>query len=322
MNLETLKTTPIVQICLNKLGYEVDKKHDSKSWRALISQTGERIITKSCPNSNGHYLFKSTSNDVSGTVIDLLLKVEQKTWREINAIFSNDLDYQKNFNVAQKPSKAPVFLTPKAILAKMWLKHRKNENYLLSRGITQKTIANFNVSADKNTVFFPLVAVQGNKLSLKSAIKYSNFGGQKSQKFISTRGGSFSLLVPKNNPSVSLLKKGDCPKIPQKLLFFESPIDALSYFQLFLGELETCNFLLLSTCGSPSASFFENFSNTLTFFKAKSVCFEFDNDKYGELLSKKLLALLPQEVAYITSCPIVCKDYNELLTSKAKNKIT
>ena len=295
MNFEALKTTPISSFCLTQLGYKVDRQHDSRSWRALTSPHGEKIITKTTPNANGHYLFKATTSDVSGTLVDLLLKVEQKTWSEIHAFFSHSIYISKKEKVVYAPSQKPVFLSPGAILDKIRTLHTPNNNYLTQRGMSEETIKKFKLSAAANHVFFPLFSIEKNNLVLRSAIRYSNFYGKKAQRFLGPRGDSFSLLVPRNHSFLPLLKKGQPLPGGQTILLFESPIDALSYWQLHPYLSQEKNLLLLSTCGSPASSFFSRFAELLLFLGCKKAKFLFDNDDFGRFLTRKLMGSVPKE---------------------------
>lgn len=74
--------------------------------------------------------------------------------------------------------------------------------------------------------------------------------------------------------------------------FFESPIDALSFYQMYKEEG-----VYLSTCGSLTHAFLKDILEVLKVFKTKRVILAFDNDEAGErmyqALTKRLKPIYP-----------------------------
>ena len=302
MDLDALKKTPIALFCTQNLGYTVDKKHDSKLCRTLISPCGEKILTRSTPNSNGHYLFKSTTSDAGGTLIDLLLKVEQKTWAEINDIFSYDLgclSTKKNADISPQES---TYLTAEEVREKTRLISSPN-NYLTSRGISSATLDDFGLQAARYHAFFPLKILQKGELKTVGAIKYYMSYGQSRKRFIGKKGASFSLLSPLKK------KEGNV-----SLLIFESPVDALSFWQIYKKGLLKGNYIFLSLCGRPSKVFLQNFSKIIDYFNANKVVYALDADNGGHEIYKLLKKYVNSSLNTVRILPPARhKDWNDVL---------
>ena len=302
MNFNEFKQFPLAEYCINTLNYKVDKKHDSRIWRALESPDGHKIITRSLPNEQGHYLYKSTTGNHCGSIIDLLQKghgMSLSEIRESNFLTSPHIPQPSRAFLAS-PKSQPVRITPTAFLGS------PTKNYLTRRGICLSTMELFDVGATPRHVVFPLWEFNStNCFRIKTSIKYSTLLGINRCRFLGPRGGAVSFLKKK------LGQKGK--NSLRELYIFESPIDALSFFQI---EKPDGSFLFLSLCGTPTFSFRQSFPSLVRFLSVQRVLFALDNDDRGRVMTKLLRSLLGScsvHVLDISNKLGKQKDWNDLL---------
>ena len=186
MNFNEFKQFPLAEYCINTLNYKVDKKHDSRIWRALESPDGHKIITRSLPNEQGHYLYKSTTGNHCGSIIDLLQKghgMSLSEIRESNFLTSPHISQPSRAFLAS-PKSQPVRITPTAFLGS------PTKNYLTRRGICLSTMELFDIGATTHHVVFSLWEFDGTRsFKLKTSIKYYNHLGINRCRFSGPRGG-------------------------------------------------------------------------------------------------------------------------------------
>lgn len=81
INFNAFKRWSLVDFCVNQLGYKINKKSDSARWRCLKTPNGTTILIPSQPNKKGYYIWHALDEGKSGTIVDLLLKIEGMSWR-------------------------------------------------------------------------------------------------------------------------------------------------------------------------------------------------------------------------------------------------
>lgn len=291
-----------------KNGYNIDKRKDSATWRALRSVSNSELIIVSKSNRAGYEMYFNPNDDNDkGTIIDFVknrsggeLKEARRKLREY--IGSPMLE---NF--------------PKSIAAKMNEVERTKvlENflkldskltdraYLHSRGISDATLDN---KAFKNRIFN-----NTNKGFINTVFPiYDNKGligvEQKNQNFKGITGYKAAGLWM-SNPTGKLKDKLD------SLVITESGVDALSYHQLKYKPVQ--NNMYLATIGTVTEKQTLLIQKLIDKKKPDRVIIAMDNDASGKRYAINLLSQLKtkeqtlQDNAEIKIVP-AGKDYSRL----------
>lgn len=324
MSLENLKRINIADFAQERLGFVPERGGDSRLWRKLVKD-GVKIWTCVVPGRSGHFLYGSSSFR-GGTLIDLLKNLGWSDEQILN------LD-----NCPPSPPKPFFGKIPDSPTVARWLRPLALEtifstlplpekapfpNFFSKRGLTEATRIKFGLSADASTTIFKLYILSKKGVPKPvSAIKYTlrPKSNKTIKRFFAARGSAINLLSP--SPFQNL-------KNP-RLYVFESPIDALSFYQIFAEKLQE-NIILVSTCGNPTHDFVASWPRWLSFLSPSLIAIFFDWDAAGDGFAKKLLEATPAPFrARRPKRPAFCsdaKDWNEYLlfsqnpTERAKKK--
>lgn len=75
----------------DSMGYVLDKAKSSKTW-AVMEKEGDKILIKNSPNQNGHWVYKSLSDDQEkGTIVDFMQN-RGFSYQSIGGLSSSHLD--------------------------------------------------------------------------------------------------------------------------------------------------------------------------------------------------------------------------------------
>ena len=297
---EEFKKCSLVQICLTLLGYKVVQKKDSRYWRCLEAPNGIKILIKDQPRPNGDYLFMCANSDIKGNIINLLKEIHGYTMKQIyDEFLRKDLNFkpQKFANFCENEVKDNTDKIRE--IHNDFLKECTEQNYLTNRGVSGEVLKKFGVKASPNIAFFPLYMLIQNRWVVSTGIMYLiNRHGDREQKFLKgcRKGGAVNLLIPQKR----LL---DCFK---SIKIFESPIDALSYAQLFPGRHEA---IYLSFCGGFGASFLKQLKLIIGRLKIESLNICVDNDDSGHRFADKIKRVI-KGVDIVSHFPNL-KDWND-----------
>lgn len=268
--LNELKQQPLWAFAIEKLGYKPVRGKDSRTWRCLESPKGHKILTKSTPNDLGHYLYKSVDGEGAGSLVDLLINTHGLSIQDVIHGYSS-LPPLSTKN--PQPPKTR-FLSKSEVCAHLSrYSSRTSNNYLTSRGVSKPIQQKFNVRSNGSGAIFPLFELKNKSWStvcLWERRRCDKFP----RLFKGAKGAAVSLMGDKS--------KYTCAAV------FESPIDALSYYQLFSPK----NTLLISLCGTPSLAQKQGLYAKIKHFGIKKVQVCFDNDEAGERQHKDLLTYL------------------------------
>lgn len=268
MKISDAKKLTLFKIATNQLGYEVFKKKDCASWRALKQkEMGYTILVRSQPNANGEYFFLNTLGG-GGNIFNLL---------QLHGIRFNDFFGNISWDCPKpKSSYAPSKILPSPNSKKLWekcpLAVHVSENYLSSRKISVEVqrLFNLRVMPSGNAIFF---LFRIGDLKLQTHVQFSNSG-----KYFA-KGSRLDAIWGK--------RVGE----PKKDLICESPIDALSYFELFKPQ----NILLLATCGAMPRKVKEQLPAFLVDRGIEELILAFDDDEAGKRMSNGLGFIFEQE---------------------------
>ena len=302
MNFEHCKKIPLADIAIERLGYKPNKGHDSRMWRSLVGPDGTKIITKSKPNGQGHYLFRCSEQDVSGSIIDLLVMVHGYSFSEVRDFFKAEDPFSPPLksippNLTEEGfNKDNTAYIKKVMEGQPTVKNSPLGNYLSQRGISIDTMKHFGVGSGESFIT-PLYRRDGNRWLAQTFIKYLAVDGKRLRFFAKNlqKRGAYSILREDKRPLRSF----------EKFLLFESPIDALSYFQL-TGE----DGIYASICGSLTHDFLANLENDLIHLGIHEVVVALDNDDAGKLMCEKICAKIPSIMKVKIRIPHK-KDWNE-----------
>ncbi|WP_162789918.1 MobV family relaxase [Cardinium endosymbiont of Sogatella furcifera] len=292
------------------MGYQLNKAKSSRLW-AVMDKDGDKILIRNGLNNNGYWTYTSLVDDKDkGTIIDFMLKrgFSYKEIRGLNSIHLDDTVIKnqsslendlKNLSVQEKLAKA-YFCS---------IVYKKEDNYLTSRGIAPSTYGPYigiSLQVGRKAVFglYQGLNNQGNG-TMCSTISYQfftdNTGKIESRKYFQ-KGLSRGLAVLKH------------PNFPvKKIVFTESPIDALSHKQLYAEKDST---MYIATCGTMSNSIIKEINNLLKEAKQHSqeVVLAFDIDQAGQRMQKLIENISKQEGIQPTKMSVTSgKDWNEQL---------
>ena len=298
MDFNDLKKIPLAEFCISRLGYTPNKGHDSKLWRSLKSRSGVKIITKSTPNSQGHYLFKCSDQDLSGSVIDLLLRIEGFNHNDIRDYFGSPT--LPIINPPDPPCVDRDTDNTSAVERHVFNNSASSivmPNYLSRRGLSRTTIEYFGLKPKFEAFSIPLYRLFEGRWRAQTSITYFfDKNGSRIRLFQSglQRRDSFCLL----KPTGSKISKYNT------LHIFESPIDALSYAQI--GNFPQT--LYMATCGALTNDFLTSLPGVVDSLRIKQVYCCFDNDEAGNKMSERVSITLSGHTKRLRSTK---KDWNE-----------
>ena len=284
MNYEELKTIPLAEYCIKTLGYTIDREHDCKRWRVLRSPSNTKILTKSEPNKDGHYVYKTYNDTHKGSLVDLLMHEHGYDWQKIRSLIPGIhlLPPEVTTPKEQEPPRvyninlAPMHERPTPFSA------MNRDNYLTKRSISYDTLKAFDIGAMQYSTVFPLWNLESNgTFKVTAAIKYYMMNGESLKKVLGTKGSAVSILRPKKKNNI----------FNRTVYFFESPIDALSYYQLLTPNVGDDN-IYVSICGNPSVKFQKRINEYLQRLRAVHVIFAFDNSKSGQKYTDLFIDLI------------------------------
>jgi hypothetical protein len=298
---EELKRVPLSEFCVERLGYKPNKGHDSRLWRSLVSPSGKKIITKNAPSKDGHYLFRCEDMGVGGSIIDLLLYVEGMDMAEIESRFggvSLDSIPPPAFENEDEKDRDNTERVKDRMAELPKVGHSPERNYFTRRGISTETLQYFGLSASENRTIIPLYRRFSGRWVAQTSIQYLLENGER-QRFFQKglrRRGSYSILKKREKKLRNF----------SQAVLFESPIDALSYFQLKGKEA-----LYISTCGSLSQALKTQLPLDLKKIGICEVSLAFDNDLAGARMISALRSVLGAEGFKVSVESPKKKDWNE-----------
>ena len=168
---------------------------------------------------------------------------------------------------------------------------KQGAGYLASRGLTPATLRYFRLKNGKDKVIFPLFLLEKRSWFFQTAICYYRDQKKKRLFLEGERLGSCVVFDPlRDNTSTKAFTIQDEDEIVDfpmvrksvhTLFLFESPVDALSYYQLFAAHLRGKRHVYIATCGNPTAAFLEKMPEIVNTLNPKHVFVLFDNDEGG-----------------------------------------
>ena len=294
-------------------GYQPDKKKSSVNCIVLKDNQGDKILI-GLDRTDRHYFYYSITNETDkGSIIDFVQKrknlnlgevrKELRPWIQQNSNLTNSKVNSKAKNKVDKKSEIKLIPTDKnrTQITVQIEQHKtiNNHPYLNQRGIKKSTINDprfkSTIYQDKrNNLIFPHKDREG---TCGYEIRNQNFKG------FST-GGTKGLWTSKSGSK------------DKQLVICESPIDCLSYHQLFPNE-QTRYFATSGTLSEKQKDLlrtaFENINQ-----KGGEIIIATDRDEPGKKISQELIKIAPKAAQISRHVPNYQKDWNEALQAQIR----
>ncbi len=288
-------------------GYEIDKKKSSTNCIVLKDNQGDKILV-GLDKTDNHYFYYSLKNkNDKGSIIDFVQKRKNLNLGEVRKELRPWTN--NNYLPISKPTSKPITkLTPTSkdryqIVAQFEnFPIINNHPYLNQRGISQETINDPRFQEtiyldQRNNAIFPHKDRDG---ICGYEIRNQNFKGFAS-------GGTKGLWVSNSGQN------------DQKLVICESPLDCLSYHQLFPDD-QTRYFATSGTLSEKQKDLlktaFENINE-----KGAEIIIATDRDIGGEEISQELTKIAPNSAQISRHVPKYQKDWNEALQAQIRLEI-
>lgn len=305
--LERFKTEiNLVEYAFNS-GYEIDKNKSSQNCIVLKDNAGDKILV-GVDQSDRHYFYYSVKDDRDcGSIIDFIQKRKNLNLGEVR------LELRPWINSSYSPTSTPTIEPiPKPEPAskdrhKILAQFENFEAiaahpYLKARGISQQTTSDPRFEGtihtdSRNNVIFPHRDREG---VCGYEIRNQNFKGFSS-------GGSKGLWVSQS-------KGGD-----RRLVICESPIDCLSYHQLFPDD-STRYFATGGTISELQKDLLKTAFEKLH-AKEGQIIIATDGDEAGNKLALELAKIAPESSQIYRDVLEHHKDWNEALQAQIEREL-
>ncbi|MEL4898038.1 DUF3991 and toprim domain-containing protein, partial [Crocosphaera sp. Alani8] len=286
-------------------GYSIDKKKSSVNCLVLKDNQGDKILV-GVNQSDGHYFYSSVNNDRdSGSIIDFIQNRRTLNLGEVRKELRPWINEPSN--PPYSPKQPTPKLTPsspdrhKIITQFEGFQAIVTHPYLTRRGISQQTSNDPRFQGriytdSHNNVIFPHADREG-------VCGYE----MRNQQFKSfSKGGIKGLWASNGSPDDTTL------------VICESPLDCLSYHQLFPDDT-TRYFATGGTLSDKQKTLlkgvFEKFHN-----KGGHIMIATDKDEAGQELEQELRNIAPETAQINRIVPRHHKDWNETLMAEIRRQ--
>jgi len=283
-------------------GYEIDKKKSSKNCIVLKDGTGDKILV-GLDKTDGHYFYYSVTDERDrGSIIDLVQKRKNLNLGEVRKELRPWLGM--TYSPSHTPTKQPV---PKLtattkdrhkILAQFEnMRALSNHPYLNQRGISEQTISDPRFEGtiytdSRGNVIFPHSDREG---ICGYEIRNQQFKGF-------SEGGTKGLWYSKASQD------------DRKLVICESPIDCLSYHQLF-SDPHTRYFATGGTISEKQKDLLKGAFEKIIALGGEIIVAT-DRDEAGQKLALEIAKNAPEGSQIYRHVPEHQKDWNEALKAQ------
>ena len=292
--LERFKTEINLVNYLQSQGYQIDSKKTSRNCIVLKHPTGEKLLV-GVDETDNHYFYTNVGDNTDkGSIIDF---IQHRQHLNLGEVRKELRAWMSGTYSPPTPSPQPTPSSPDRHLIQLQVETFQaipNHPYLLQRGLTEQTTYDSRFqgtlfSDNRNNVIFLHKDYEG---VCGYEIRNRNFKGF-------SEGGTKGLWVSQASLS------------DRKLVICESPIDCLSYHQLFPDP----NTRYMATGGTLS----QKQKNLLrgAFEKIHrqggEIIIATDNDEAGLKMASQLNTLAPKTAQVRSLHPKPYKDWNEAL---------
>ena len=299
--LKWLKENIDIRNYLESSGYSLDKSRNTRRYQAYFHEgRGDKVYV---PMDHRYpvpsYYVNQFDGKDKGTLVDFIMTREKKSLEEARLILRafNPAGPYPGRGIQEQASSGQKEEKLAGEAAEQQRKHRlviekilrekslKDESYLRSRFLEEDTIRArafkgkilLNHAPDGTFWVFPLKEVNGNTvvgMSLKNA---------EGERMLGRRAGLW-VSGPTKNTKAPL----------EQLVITESPIDAMSYYQLHRDRMLKENTVLISTAGNPGKAQLSAVRELIEQQKVGKVILAHDNDKAGAQYNKAYQQLVAE----------------------------
>jgi hypothetical protein len=285
-------------------GYEVNKQKSTATDVILQKNVGQEnldtIGVRYYPETGYKYWTAMDSSD-RGSLLDFEKNKNQLDLTSPEgkrALYQKIDDFLGNPTTHQATKMKPVSKkeeTEKRLTDReLYLLPLTDTRYLEGRGITEKTyrspefqyqVYNEKVSLNNGKTYTNTVFPIRNEEILLAKIR-------RNDEELGYRGGQFNKIQEKRENGIHT---SNFPKQQlEKLYLIESPIDAMSYFELKHAEIRSKNtqVAFISTVGNPSNSAYNTIQKFINASEPKQIVSLMDNDRAGKVFTINLLGRL------------------------------
>ena len=296
-------------------GYQPDKKKSSVNCIVLKDNRGDKILIGLDKTDRHYFYYSLTNNTDKGSIIDFVQKrknlnlgevrKELRPWIQQNSVLTNSKVNSKAKNKVNYKNQIKLTPTDKnrtQILIEIEQQQTiNNYSYLNQRGIKKSTLDNprfqGTIYQDKNNnVIFPHQDREG---TCGYEIRNEKFKG------FST-GGTKGLWTSRSGSQ------------DRKLVICESPIDCLSYHQLFPDE-QTRYFATSGTLSEKQKNLLQSAFQKIH-ERGGEIIIATDGDEAGNKLSSQLIKIAPKTAQISRHVPNYQKDWNEVLKAEIRRE--
>lgn len=299
--LERFKTDINLAEYAQSQGYEIDKKKTSQNCIVLKNNEGDKILI-GVDQTDGHYFYYSVRDERdSGSIIDFIQRRKNLNLGEVRKELRPGISgsYTPTYT-SRKPAPKPTPTTKDRhrILAQFEsFGAIADHPYLIQRGINHQTSNDprFQGSVftnSRNNVIFPHLDREG---VCGYEIRHQNFKGFSS-------GGTKGLWVSRSSEQ------------DKRLVICESPLDCLSYHQLF-PDAHTRYFATGGTISELQKDLLRTAFEKIHAQGGK-IIIATDRDEAGNKLAHLLAKIAPESSQISRSVPEHQKDWNEALMAQ------
>ncbi len=287
-------------------GYELDQKKSSTNCIVLKDNQGDKILVGLDKTDRHYFYYSLTTETDKGSIIDFIQKRKNLNLGEVRKELRPWIN--NNYSLTYKPTnKSSIKLTPTSkdkyqIVAQFEsFQTINNHPYLNQRGINQNTINNPRFKGtiyldSRNNAIFPHRDREG---VCGYELRNHNFKGF-------SNGGTKGLWVSNSSSK------------DEKLVICESPLDCLSYHQLFPDD-KTRYFATSGTLSEKQKDLlrtaFENINE-----KKGEMIIATDRDVGGKEIAQELKEIAPKTAQISRHVPKYQKDWNEALKAEIRRE--
>ena len=287
-------------------GYQLDTKKSSTNCIVLKDNQGDKILI-GLNKTDNHYFYYSLTNETDkGSIIDFIQERKNLNLGEVRKELRPWIN-NNNSTTYKITNQSSIKLTPtskeksKIIAQFESFKTIKNHPDLNQRGISQKTINSPRFSGtiyqdSRNNAIFPHSDRDG---VCGYEIRNQNFKGFSS-------GGTKGLWVSKSQQN------------DKKLVICESPLDCLSYHQLFPDD-HTRYFATSGTLSETQKDLLRTAFEKLD-QKGGEIIIATDRDVGGKEIAQELTLIAPKTAQIARHVPKYQKDWNEVLQAQIERE--
>lgn len=276
----------LAQFAVNQYGYKVDKKDSTPKWITLRNEADDKLLVHK--NPNGHWSFSNLrDNTQKGSIYDLVKKEEPHL--SFPQIVEKLTKYQPSVQpeLDSAPSSKNVF--DRDHLNNIYKANEKNMAYMIrERKIDPDILLNDPKFKDK-------VFIHKKDDYTNTAFPISNKGKSISGFIVKNSKWSGYMITSEHQDSL-WVSNTDKNKPVEKIFVTESPIDAISHYQLNKEKLKDKNIVYMATGGSPTKGHHQLID---TFIKLRADSSKkdlvesiYDNDVAGRQFTSKMVGEL------------------------------